>query len=501
MYNVFSKRAIIQGLPQLDSILEELALECLNELEPAIGLAEGSTFSRIISIKDAKKKGYFSEKTKEETIRAWIKNGTIPESCVKKIGKKYFLIEHLLLAWILENESKSESKEDEQNINNFKNKEASMWSQPQEKTKRCRLALGTHCYLISDPLRNGKESFRIEYLDSDKRRCYLRLKKSVVKSREQAVSAAEKEISRLEKIGKIANSYSREASIPTAPGDYAICEIAEKFLYAKKRENIRSYDLFKSTIRNRIIPFFGSIPMSKLNLNKLEDYRNMRREKVKDVSIKNDLITLSMIYNFGIKRGIYTGQNPVRIRDINLNIESRERYMTKEEEEKIWKVLDENPLLRDLADFALNTAMRPNNVIGLVWNRILFDEREAFIPAAEHKQKEKAGHYLLNNVVLDLLRRRKEESSDGLVFHLDNGKKVTMKWIQKEWKRACEKAGVEGLHFYDLRHTVLSRLAGNGSNVFILKRISNHSSTASLEKYVKAAGLKEPALEALNGVK
>jgi len=277
--------------------------------------------------------------------------------------------------------------------------------------------------------------------------------------------------------------------------------MAEKFLHNKKQENIRSYDLFKSTIRNRLAPFFGNISMSKLNLNKLEDYRNVRRKEVEDVSIKNDLITLSMIYNFGIKRGIYTGRNPVTIRELHLNIKSRERYMTEAEEEEIWNVLKNQSLLKDLADFALNTAMRPNNIIGLKWSRISFDEREAFVPADEHKQKDRDGHYLLNNIVLDLLKRRKKESSDGLVFQLKNGKKISMKWIQREWKSACEKAGIVGLHFYDLKHTCLSRLAGNGSNVFILKRISNHSSTASLEKYVKAAGLKEPSLKALNSVK
>lgn len=487
---MFSNRSIIPNLPQLDNLLKELSLEALN-----------GTYGRIISIKNAKKKGYFEEEMKEETIRNWIKTGTIPESCVKKIGKKYFFREHNLIAWIMGEKSESDPNGgEEKDITDSKKGGTAMWSLPQEKTGRCRLSLGANCYLISDPLKNGKESFRLEFWDKDKRRCYLRLKKSVITTRPEAVAQAEREISRMNKIGKIANKYSTEASIPNVAGDYQIFQVAEKFLYAKRKENIRSYDLFRTTIRNRLVPFFGNIPMSKLNLNKLKSYRDMRREKVEDVSIKNDLIALSMMYNWAIEAEIYTGQNPVKIRSLYLHIKSRERYMSKVEEEKIWGILDENPLLKDLATFALNTSMRPNNIIGLTWDKISFDEREITVPAEEHKQKI-AGHYLLNNVVLNLLRRRKKDSDNRFVFHLENGRGVTMKLLQKEWKLACEKAGIEDLHFYDLKHTCLSRLAGNGSNVFILKRISNHSSTGSLEKYVKAAGLKEPALEALNGVK
>ncbi len=44
---------------------------------------------------------------------------------------------------------------------------------------------------------------------------------------------------------------------------------------------------------------------------------------------------------------------------------------------------------------------------------------------------------------------------------------------------------------------ILSRTAAVGASVFQLKAISNHSSTASLEKYVKGDCLKEAALELL----
>ena len=64
------------------------------------------------------------------------------------------------------------------------------------------------------------------------------------------------------------------------------------------------------------------------------------------------------------------------------------------------------------------------------------------------------------------------------------------KWLT--FKRPLT-AGIEDLHFYDLKHSMLSRIAAQGASVFQLKCISNHSSTTSLEKYIKKDALKESA--------
>lgn len=75
---------------------------------------------------------------------------------------------------------------------------------------------------------------------------------------------------------------------------------------------------------------------------------------------------------------------------------------------------------------------------------------------------------------------------------------IKIRWIENQWQKVMEEAGIEeDLHFYDLKHTRLSRAAADGGSVFLLKAISNHSSTASLEKYVKGDCLKEAALELL----
>lgn len=161
--------------------------------------------------------------------------------------------------------------------------------------------------------------------------------------------------------------------------------------------------------------------------------------------------------------------------------------------------------MEDLADFLFGTCMRPGNIITLTWDRILWEKREALVLAQQHKQKFRDGHYLLSSEVLKMLRRRQKENEENgrfpLVFCRYEGgkaKPILIRWIENQWGKVLKEARIEeDLHFYDLKHTRLSRLTASGASILLLKTISNHASSASLERYVKNGALKEAALELL----
>jgi len=499
-------------------LLNDIALEFPNahyvpaSSQTISGRGKGTvarTFSGLITINEAKEKGYFSSSIEDEIIKGWIRSGKIPARTVKKMGRKIFFIEHKLRDWFSAEEPASQPKGGgEKSIEDSKKKEAPMlkWSEKSTATGRCRLVIDANFSIIADPLQNGGESFRLECRDREKRRQWIRLNKFRAQDRYSAVEEARRLIRK--RGGSVVESSSHITKADGG-GHYTVAQMAERFLESRRKMGTSSYDTIEGVVNHRVVTYFGDIEMRKIGFQHLEDYRDYRRETVQDVTIKNELVMLATLFNFAIKRKLYDSENPISMKDLRLNIKPRERYMTKEEEKKLWPVLrDYCPLLKDLATFALNTAMRPHNVVSLTWDRINWDERDIFVPAEEHKQKGKDGHYLLNDVALRLLKHReKEDGSSELVFYRTEGgipfrpKRVTLRWIQRKWQEACEIAGIEDLHFYDLKHTCLSRLAGKGANVFILKRISNHAETKSLEKYVKDAGLREPALQLLNGKK
>ena len=507
-----------------EKILKKQSLKLLNDMTSTIseehyapaypqiiaGYGEGAfarTYSGLISVEESKQRGYFPESIPDEKIKLWIRSGKIPAHTVKKIGRNIFFIEHKLRDWLSADESDSNLKGgEEKSFKDSQKKEATMlkWSEPGIKTKRSRLVLGANYSVIEDPLQNG-HSYRLEIRGYKKDRVWIRLNKFRAKDRESAVEEAKREIKKRGGTQEIIEHHPKTAV--DRGGHYTVAQMARLFLENRRKLGIHSYEVIEGLLNNRVVTHFAETEMRKIGLQHLEDYRDYRRQAVQDVTIKNELVMLSTLFNFAIKRKLYDGDNPISMKDLRLTIKERKRYMSEKEEKKLWPVLrDYCPLLKDLATFALNTAMRPHNIVSLTWDRINWDERGIFVPAEEHKQKGKDGHYLINDVALSLLKhRKKEDGSSKLVFYRTEGaipfrpKKITLRWIQRKWQEACEIAGIEDLHFYDLKHTCLSRLAGKGANVFILKRISNHSETKSLEKYVKDAGLREPALQLLNG--
>ena len=58
--------------------------------------------------------------------------------------------------------------------------------------------------------------------------------------------------------------------------------------------------------------------------------------------------------------------------------------------------------------------------------------------------------------------------------------------VESQWKNARDKAGIKDLHFHDLRHEALSRMASKGLNLGELKAQSGHRTTSILANYLNA---------------
>lgn len=66
-----------------------------------------------------------------------------------------------------------------------------------------------------------------------------------------------------------------------------------------------------------------------------------------------------------------------------------------------------------------------------------------------------------------------------------------------QWPRAMEALGYPGLRFHGLRHTLLTVVAENGGTEHELQSIGGHASTASLQRYTKAARQKKLAQQGM----
>lgn len=55
--------------------------------------------------------------------------------------------------------------------------------------------------------------------------------------------------------------------------------------------------------------------------------------------------------------------------------------------------------------------------------------------------------------------------------------------VSASWDRACQRLGIEDLHFHDLRHEGICRLFESGLQIQEVSMISGHTSWTTLKRY------------------
>lgn len=139
---------------------------------------------------------------------------------------------------------------------------------------------------------------------------------------------------------------------------------------------------------------------------------------------------------------------------------------------------DSDTWLGSIVRFAIRTAMRQGEIVGLCWTDIDLNNRTAVVRGARGtvtKNGEVRVVPLLPGAieVLTKLQRRKE----GPVFP------VGQNALKMRYRRAVARAGIKNLTFHDLRHIATSRLATIYRNPLDLKRVTGHKDLKSLDRY------------------
>ncbi len=142
---------------------------------------------------------------------------------------------------------------------------------------------------------------------------------------------------------------------------------------------------------------------------------------------------------------------------------------------------------RDAATIMVGTGMRPSEVFGLRWERVLLNGQGGLIQITEGKSR--AARRILPMVpqVYSLLKARHAGAgcpAEGCVFpssaacgHFEGGT------AKGQHAMALRLSGVKPFEPYCLRQTALTRLAEAGCDAFTLARIAGHSSITITQRY------------------
>lgn len=151
------------------------------------------------------------------------------------------------------------------------------------------------------------------------------------------------------------------------------------------------------------------------------------------------------------------------------------------------------PHLRALIIAALSTGCRLGELLTLQWAQVLRDERDQArwirLPAGKTKTA-KARDIPVGSSLRAVLELRRH-GPDGVVHELsayvfgnEVGEQVTS--IRTAWELTCKRAGVEGLHFHDLRREFASRLLESQADLHDVQMFLGHAAITTTSRYLQS---------------
>ncbi len=217
--------------------------------------------------------------------------------------------------------------------------------------------------------------------------------------------------------------------------------------------------------------------LSRLRGSDFATYRDERRADGKaENTIRLDLALISHLFRVAQTDWGFEGlRNPIRSLRMPGNSTPRDRRLWPDEENVLLPELAKlNPYLRSLTEFALETAMRRGELLGLTWQDVDLQRRVAHL--ADTK----------NGTPRDVpLSSRAVAILNALPVPIDRTKAIfpiKADQVTALFRTACKRAGIEGVTFHTCRHEAVTRLCAR-LPMHEAMRVSGHKTPSMLSRY------------------
>ena len=219
--------------------------------------------------------------------------------------------------------------------------------------------------------------------------------------------------------------------------------------------------------------------MSDLSLSDFNSYRDERLTQVKALSLKRMLSPIQNLFEVAkTDWELPIRENLVTKLKLNCLSNRRERRLKEGDLEKLHLavVKTQNPMIWPIVLLALETGLRRSEMLSARWLHLDSRNRVLVIPRAKN------GHSRtipLSNAALAVFesRRGTSEQIGDRIFPLSANA------FRLAWERLRHRAGLDDLHFHDLRHEAISRFFEMGLTYPEVALLSGHRDTRMLFRY------------------
>jgi integrase len=268
-------------------------------------------------------------------------------------------------------------------------------------------------------------------------------------------------------------------------------------------------------LRNHVVPLLGHKRVTEINAGDIERFvRDVAAGKTahdEKLGPRRRIIVrggegiarkvvrdLSAVFSFAARSEIVS-RNPCETAAVRKTDNQRERFLTLEEVSQLGAALDEleqegaNPKALNIARLWALTGCRRNEIASLKWSEVNLDE------GLLELDDSKTGKSIrpLGAAAVALLRSIDKQEVADFVFPAERGD-GHFQGMKSVWKKAINKAKLEGVTPHTLRHTMGATSTSNGEALALTGAILGHSNPRSTAIYAHVQT--DPSRRAANRV-
>ena len=256
--------------------------------------------------------------------------------------------------------------------------------------------------------------------------------------------------------------------------------------YAEKAEGEKlGWSVEKHKVK-RINEHFKKYRIDKITLDdiysfrkKLKTYQNKKGEPVSDSTLNRYISILSAMMNYAVDSKLIK-DNPCRcVKKLRENTPKPKTLKPNEEKILFDLFTNKSAHLLPIVVCALHTGARLSEILNLKWENIDLDKRMMYIIRTKNGEPRDIPISITLQRHFNQLR---QNSITEFIF-VNPKTKQPYKTIYGAYKRACKKAGIEGLKFHELRHTAGTRMIEK-VDIRTVQEILGHQSVITTQRYV-----------------